>query len=193
MSASVSGTAACAPRRPIVGARRRSGAIPPRGDMRRAPFRLLIRTSAIAGSCSTPRSERDRRYQRSYGATRVDDHVPIVAARAGGAATASTARASRRRERARGVAPRSVRQRSTRGNDSSSSRVVTFAILYVTSSVPNLTVLWKQPAQRELIRSYSIRCTSSNEIIPKGGAFPAMVLVVKRYGVSGSRDAVIRV
>lgn len=31
------------------------------------------------------------------------------------------------------------------------------------------------------------------QIIPKGGAVPAMILVVKRHGVSGSRVAVIRV
>ena len=30
-------------------------------------------------------------------------------------------------------------------------------------------------------------------IIPKGGAVPAMILVVRRHGVSGSRVAVIRV
>jgi hypothetical protein len=30
-------------------------------------------------------------------------------------------------------------------------------------------------------------------IIPRGGAVPTMILVVKRHGVSGSRVAVIRV
>jgi hypothetical protein len=34
---------------------------------------------------------------------------------------------------------------------------------------------------------------SVERIIPKAGAVPVMILVVKRHGVSGSRVAVIRV